>query len=340
MAEERTEAASPKKLREARRRGDVWRSRTLGTALALLAVGAVGGVIGESLLDAHVATFRLALDAAAGRAAGSPGALLEASLARTAAAVAPLLFALVVTGTLAAWAAGGPLFAPGAIAWRAERLDPVRGARRIVDPRRAIEMLQALVIVALVAYVGWATLRDGLHGVLALVERDALAALRAAGTMARTLLLRAGGAVLAVAVLDVVYQRWRWHRDQRMTRREVEREHREAHGDPHLQRERERVRRELAERSELAHAARATVLVAGGGVAVALHYDHEREDAVPEVLARARGELAVRMERAAGAAGVMIAPDAALARSLHELPAGAEIARHHYEPVAALLRGR
>ena len=144
--------------------------------------------------------------------------------------------------------------------------------------------------------------------------------------------------MLAGAVLDVVYQRWRWHRDQRMTRREVEREHREAHGEPHLLRERDRVRRELAERSEIEHAARATVVVAGGGVAIALRFDPEREDAVPEVLARGQGELATRMERAASDAGVAIAHDGALAHSLQDLPPGAPIAPQHYQPVASILR--
>lgn len=340
MAEERTEAATPKKLREARRRGEVWRSRTLGTALALLTAGALAGATGEALLEAHVATFELALDAAAGEVEASPGALLEAAVSEVAPALAPLLIALVVAGTLAAWVAGGPLFAPGALAWHAERLDPVSGARRLFDPRRAVELAQALALVALISAVAWATLREGLHGVLALSTRDAHAALRAAGTLVRTLLLRAGGVVLAVAVLDLVYQRWRWHRDQRMTRREVEREHREAHGDPHLRRERERVRRELAERSELEHAAHATLLVVGGGLAVALGFDREREDAVPEVLARGRDELASRMQRAAAEAGVEIAHDAALAHSLSELAPGSAIAERDYEPVAALLRAR
>ncbi|MDQ3037722.1 MAG: EscU/YscU/HrcU family type III secretion system export apparatus switch protein, partial [Myxococcota bacterium] len=80
MSDERTEPATPTKLRDARRRGEVWKSRDLSTALTLLAAAAVLGWTGGQILDAHVAMLQLAIDAAAGRVAASPAGVLEASV--------------------------------------------------------------------------------------------------------------------------------------------------------------------------------------------------------------------------------------------------------------------
>ncbi|UJR82866.1 EscU/YscU/HrcU family type III secretion system export apparatus switch protein [Sandaracinus amylolyticus] len=337
MSEERTEEATPKALRDARRRGDVWRSRELGVAIGLLTGAAVLGATGGAILDALVASFTLALDAAAGRIDAAPGAILEAAIATAAGAIAPLLVAIVVAGTLASLVQIGPLFAPDVVSWKLERLDPIAGARKLLRARTAVELVKLVALLALLTYVVLATLRDGWRGLAALVARDAHAALHAGGTLVETILLRAGLAVLAIAVLDVAYQRWRWLRDHRMTKREVEREHRESEGDPHLQRERERVRRELAMRSDSEAVASATVLVAGAGIAVALSFDRERDDAVPEIVARGRGELAARLLQIAHASDVPVRTEPGLAGALVAVPLGEPIPHAHYEAVAQLL---
>ncbi|AKF04532.1 EscU/YscU/HrcU family type III secretion system export apparatus switch protein [Sandaracinus amylolyticus] len=337
MADERTEEATPKKLRDARRRGDVWRSRELGVAIGLLAGAAVLGATGSAILEALVASFTLALDAAAGRLDAGPGAILEAALATAAGALAPLLIVVIVSGTLAALAQIGPLFAPDVVAWKLERLDPIAGARKLLSTRSAIELVKIALLLAIVTSVVLATLREGWRGVASLVARDAHAALSAGGSLVEALLLRTGAAVLAVALLDVVYQRWRWLRDHRMSQREIEREHRESDGDPHLQHERERVRRELAMASDLDAVASATVVIVGAGVAVALAFDRTREDAVPEVVARGRGELVARLVQVAHASEIPVRTEPALARALVTISRGEPIPARHYEAVAQLL---
>ena len=298
------------------------------------------GATGASIVEALGATFELAIDAAAGRVDASPGAVLEASLARVAAAVAPLLAVLVVVGTLASVAQVGPLFAPRALAFSPERLDPVAGARRLVSGARAVELLKALAIMVIVVAVAIVTMRDGLRGTLALGGRGALPTLEAAGTLVRALLLRTGGALLVVAVLDVLYQRWRWLRELRMTRREVEREHAAAEGSAHTRRERARVRDELRSHGALEGARHATLLVVSPGrLAVALRFDREREDTVPEVIAKGRDALAQRMVAVAREASVPIEEDDSVARALHDLAIGREIPASLYQAVAVALHG-
>jgi flagellar biosynthesis protein FlhB len=339
MSDERTEEASPKKLRDARRRGEVWKSRELGTAATLLAAGGVLGATGGAILDAHVASFHLALDAAAGRLAASPGAVLEASVTLAAQALAPLIGALVVLGALASLVQVGPLFAPEAIAWKLERLDPIAGAKNIFSQKRLIELAKTLLLIVLVGWIGVKTLGDGLRGTLALSGRDALPALEAGGALVRTLLLRVGGAMLVVAVLDVLYQRWRYLRDQRMSKDEVKREHKDAEGDPHVRQQREQLRHEIAQHGALENVRRADVLVVNPThLAIALRFDEEGEQAAPEVLAKGQDELARRMIEAAREAGVPVMRDVPLAHGLWALDVGEEIPETLYEAVAAVLQ--
>jgi type III secretion YscU/HrpY family protein len=338
MSGEKTEEPTPKRLRDARQRGEVWKSRELGSAVVLLGAAGVLGTSAASILDAHTATFRLAIDAA-GRPDAAPGAVLEASISLALGALAPLFAAMVVLAALSSLVQVGPLWAPEAIGWKPERLDPIQGAKNLFTQRRLVDLLKALIGIAVALIVAWITVRDGMRGTIALAGRDALAALRGGGDLARTLMLRVGMAMLALAVLDVVYQRWRWMRDQRMTKDEVKREHKEAEGDPHVKQQRERLRHEIAQHDTLEQVRRADVLVVNPThLAVALRFDEESEQAAPEVVAKGQDELARRMIDVAREAGVPVMQDVPLAHGLFSLDVGEEIPEALYEAVAAVLR--
>ena len=339
MSDERTEEPTPKRLAEARARGEVPRSRELGGALTLLGAAGILGATGADVLASLLSIFRLSIDAVAGRLATAPTALLEASVGTAAAAVAPLLGALVVLGALASFVQVGPLLAGEAIAWKPERLDPIAGAKNLFTQARLVELVKTAVVLSIVLAVAWSTLRDALHGTLALGASDAQAALTAGGEIVRRLLLRVGLAMLGVAVLDVVYQRWRWNRDHRMTKDEVKREHKESEGDPHVRQERERLRHEIAAHGALENVRRADVLVVNPThLAVALRFDEESDQSAPEVIAKGQDELARRMIAAAREAGVPVLRDVPLAQGLFELELGEEIPEALYEAVAAVLR--
>lgn len=338
MAEDKTEEPTPKRLREARARGQVPRSRELGTALLLLATGAALGTVGPAWSRAFRELLEPALAAARGEGELSPLAALEAGAARGAAESMPVLATLVAVAGLASFVQTGPLLATKALALDLSRLDPIAGARRMLGRDAWVELARSVLKVALIGWVVWGVLEDAAHGVIALVGRDAAAVLAATGTTLRALLFRAGGAMLAVAVADVLYQRWRHLRELRMTKQEVEREHEEAEGDPHAKAERDRVRREIAQH-DVAEAVRgaSVVVVNPTHLAVALRFDEEGDEGAPEVVAKGMDEQAARIRRLAEEAGVPIVRDVPLARGLYELELGQEIPEALYETVAAVL---
>jgi flagellar biosynthesis protein FlhB len=143
---------------------------------------------------------------------------------------------------------------------------------------------------------------------------------------------------LALGVADYLFV-WRRHaRGLRMTREEVRRESKESEGDPSHRAERKRLHREILEQRMVEEVRKADfVVVNPDHIAVALRYDRDG-DGAPIVVASGERLVADRIRQVARQAGVPIFRDVTLARSLHELPEGAEIPVALYEAVAEVLR--
>lgn len=338
MSGDKTEQPTEKKLRDARKKGQVGKSRELGTAAVVLAAAGALSFTATSMLDALRASFALVLQAIDGTATAPPGAMLEAVMGLGLRAVAPVLAAALVAGTLASFLQVGPMLALPAVAPQLSRIDPIAGAKNLLTKRQLVELLKSLGKLGIIGWVTYSTIRAGLRGVLSLTGRDAEAALSGAGALVSTMLFRVGGAIAVIAVLDVLYQRWQFRQEQRMSKDEVKREQKESDGDPQTKGERERLRREILEHGVLERVRTADVLVVNPThLAIALKYDEAADQEAPELLAKGMDELAKRMIRAAEDAGVPVLHDVPLARALFELDDGDEIPEALYEAVAAVL---
>lgn len=336
MASEKTEEATPKKLRDARKKGEVPKSRDLQNAFVLLAVaGALVGT-GQSARRSLEDAIRLSIRSIEENVSG-PRAL-EAVAALGMEAALPLLLAALVTGTAIGFLQVGGLLTFEPIQPKLERLDPIRGLKNLFSQKQLIELLKALLKIFIIGYVAYGVLEDAIRGVVGLPARDAAAAIDATGSVVSSLLFRVGGAALAIGTLDVLYQRWRHRQDQKMTKEEVKREYKDAEGDPHAKQSRERLHREIVEHDAVEQVRNADVLVVNPThLAVALKYDADENDA-PEVLARGQDGLAQRMIQAAREEGVPVFRDVPLAHALHELEVGEEIPDRLFEAVAAVLQ--
>lgn len=334
MSGSRTEEPTPRRLRDARRRGEIARSADLGAAAALAGGLAAIAVLGPGLVQGLARELRAALAlAAAGdvdpRAAAARAAALALGLAL------PLGGAALVSAALAgAWQAGFAL-APAALRPRAARLDPAAGLRRILAPaalaRAGLGLVKAAVLLA-VAAAWWRGAAPALAG---LARAPGAASLQHLGPLLAPLAGRLAAALAAIGLADLALERARHRRALRMTRDEVRREQREDEGDPGPRAERRRLHRALAEAAPIA---RATVVVVNPThVAVALRHDRAEGDA-PRVLAKGTGAAAARIRSAARRAGVPIVRDPPLARALHRLAEiGDEIPEELYDAAAALL---
>ena len=332
MSGARTERPTPKRLAEARQRGEVAVSRELTGAVALAAGLAALAASGSWWFGALAGEVRRGLVAALAPDPPAEAALLSSALAVMRLSALPALAAFAAAWTVGLLQTGGLLTA-APLAPRLERLDPIAGLGRLSSGARVAALglgaLKAALVLAL-ALSGWRTAAT----TLAQLPRAGSPG-RAAAALLWPLAWRLAGLLLLFGAADLLLVRWRHHRRLRMSRDEVRREAREAEGDPNRKAERRRLHRALAEAPPLL---RATCLVVNPThVAVALHHRRGAGEA-PRVLAKGIGAAAARLRARARRAGIPIVRDPPLARALHRLAeVGDEIPEELYDAAAALL---
>jgi flagellar biosynthetic protein FlhB len=337
MSAEKTEEPTDKKLLDARRRGEVPKSRELGAAFVLLACAGALASFGANVSAGLRALIVRAL-AEVARPTQEPVALLASCLGEGLALLAPLLLPMMLVGAVVAYVQVGPVFAFGRLVPKLERLDPVQAARRLFGMQGVVELLKALFVLGTLAFVAYRVLVDAIPVVASAAGATPSALHDAVGALVPSLLVRVGFAFLALGVADLFYQRFRHRRELRMTKDEVKREYRESEGDPNAKQARTRMHKELVEHATLEEVRRADVLVVNPThYAVALCFDREGEQEAPEVVAKGIDHLARRMIDAAREAGVPVVRDVPLAHALYELDLGDEIPEPLYEAVAAVL---
>jgi len=340
FAQERTEPATPKRREEARRKGQVARTAELGTALVLLAGFGVlsfwAARAGATLVNmtTHYLGDGVRLDPSA-------TAVQEMFVEMTlwAAAVAgPFLLAAVVAGLASQLVQVGFLATGEGLKPKLERINPVEGAKRIFSRWALINLLKALAKIVVVGYIAYGEVRRSLDVLPALAAVPLADAVRVVGDMVLRVGLNIGLALVVIAALDYLYQRFEYERSLRMTRQELKEELKELEGDPLLRSRIRRRQRELASRRMMQEVPKADVVITNPvHLAVALRYDAATMEA-PVVVAKGAGIVARRIKEIAEAHGVPIVEDVALARALYDgVELGQPIPVELYQAVADVL---
>lgn len=335
MTGEKTEKPTPKRLKQARKDGQVPRTPELGGWLGLLVATLAMG----PLVDRELRTLRAMLTAHL-RAAEDPSAasalqLLGAASTHVLLALVVLGSMVLVTGVAAALAQGGFFLSPKLVKPDAKKLDPVKGAKRVFGPRAAWEGAKMVLKSGVVAFLAYGALQGVMPLVGGLVPIEVV--LRAIGDEVSDLLLSVAGAGLVMAAVDYAVTRRRTGKQLRMSRDEVKREHKQSEGDP-LVKSAIRSRQLAAARNRMIHdVAEADVLLVNPThVAVALRYDPEH--GAPRVVARGAGVVAARIRERAAQEQVPTVRDVPLARALYRsCEVGQEIPRELWAAVAQVL---
>jgi type III secretion protein U len=334
MSGSRTEQPTPRRLREARRRGEIPVSHQLTAATSLLA--GVAALAATSPWLARVLAREMAASLA--QAVGSPGdawpALLRA-LTLFGRAALPLGAAVSLGALVAGTLQTRGLFSLETVRPRFDRLHVGKGLVRLVSGERLLATALETAKAATALSLAWRLVSSSVRDMAASPARDVSAMPRLLRAIVLKIALPLGAVLLAFGALELTLAVRRHRKRLMMSREEVARERREEEGDPRLDVERRRLHRALAAAVPLR---RATCLVVNPThVAVALHHARGAEDA-PVVVAKGMGDAAARLRVGARRAGVPIVHDAALARALFRLAeVGDEIPEELYEAAAAIL---
>ena len=329
---DKTEQPTPKRLRDARKKGDVAKSRdvtataTLLVWLLVLVFGA--GFAGSRIMSLFDAGFTMV-------ARNQPFAMSAGALGWHAVTVGLLITAIALvpaaaTGMLSEFLQAGGVFTTEKLKPTLDKMNPVEGIKKMFSLDNLVELLKTLAKVMLIVFVVWLIARGSLADILdktgpllqPAAETDGRAAAAAVlsftGQLLRSTLLWTFGIFLMVAVLDMAWQHHSYIKKMRMSLRDIRDEHKENEGDPLVKSSRRQLHEEWANQNAVGAARGANVLVVNPThIAIAIDYDPETCP-VPVMTAKGEGPLAQIMREAAEEAGVPIVRYVEVARSLFE----------------------
>lgn len=331
-AADRSEAATPRRLEQARQEGQValsreavgWAGLAAGVLAAVLALPVFGTELMRGLRATLARTHELGMAEAATALAWLAGMV-----------VLPVAAAVAVGATLATLLQTRGLVSAKPLAPRLDKLNPWAGLTRLLGTESLVELGRTLAKLALVGAALWMAAGD-LAGLQAALHQPPGALPALAGAAALRLMLAALLAFAGLALLDLLWVRLRHARQLRMSRQDLREEAKESEGDPALKARRRQMRQAQGRRRMMAAVPRAAVVVTNPEhYAVALAYGGAA--AAPTVVAKGVDAMAARIRAAAEEAGVPLVANPPLARALWRLPLDAEIPPEHYQAVAEII---
>ncbi|HEX4171778.1 MAG TPA: flagellar type III secretion system protein FlhB [Acetobacteraceae bacterium] len=333
--EDRSEAATPRRLQKAREQGQVPVSRELTTFAGLAAVGLLMVMTGPQAVHGLALRLSIFLARAHDLRPGLPVArLVGEAWALTA---APFVLAALAAGVAAVLLQTRFLLSTQGLRPNFSRISPRAGLGRILSPESAIEAGKSLAKVVVLGVVLWRVLLGDLPGLLSAPFGEPAQILdRAAGPVLHILFVVLA-AQAGIAALDYFWVALRHSRNMRMSRHDIQEEQKETEGDPRLRARLRQIRTLRARKRMLAAVQKATVVVTNPThYAVALAYDRAKH-AAPRVVAKGVDFLAARIREEAEANRVPVVANPPLARALYRVEVDANIPAEHYQAVAEII---
>jgi flagellar biosynthetic protein FlhB len=340
QSDDRTEQPSSKRLEDARRRGQVPRSRELSMMAVTLGGAAVLWAGRPYFAEGLQAMMErgLTLSRATLLDPTSMTALLGAGINGGLRLVAPLFVACLVASVVGSIALGGFSFSFESLLPKFEKLDPLKGFKRIFGWHGVVELAKSLLKFLLVATVAYFLLSYLARDFLALGTLTLEAALARAAWLTGVSLVGLSATLVVIAAIDAPFQYWQHRRQLKMTKQEAKDEQRETEGRPEVRSRLRQLQRQIAQRRMMADVPKADLVAMNPThYAVALKYDAAKMKA-PRVVAKGADLIAFNIRRVAEQNGVPIFEHPEFTRALYfTSEIGEEVSQRLYVAVAQVL---
>jgi flagellar biosynthesis protein FlhB len=339
---DKTEKPTPKKLKEARDKGQIPKSSDLTQAALFLVAGAMLSGWGPSLLEQLKKFMIDSFDAKL--LSGPLDGLLFAQRISDAGLkflllMIPFLASLMVAAIAVNFAqTQGLLFSPAALSPKFSKLNPVAALQSMfLKPKAYIELVKTLLKFVIIAWLAYSTLMPELRDLI-LSSRIGMSEVASFAPMLLfKLLFKVGGAFLVFGAADFAIQKKLYMNELMMSKEEIKQEYKEQEGDPHLKGERKHLQRKLLQEAAAKRVPEAkAVIVNPTHIAVAIEYDEQIMNA-PRLAAKGQLQMAKRIVEIAKKHQVPVIRNIPLARSLFTLELDQEVPEDLYEAVAEIL---
>ncbi len=340
---EKTEEATPKKLDDARKEGQVARSQELVTAFSLIALFGSLKIFMTFLVNNFVDSFKLIYNSIETYSDGiferNFGAMyLNEAMKRVMLIALPMLAVSFVVGFAVnvfqvQWKPTAKPLQP-----KFSKLNPINGFKRMFSLDKLVELLKALIKIGVVGYLAYSTFRDKVGIVSLVYGLELFQAVILIGNEVINFGLKVSAVFLVVGVADYIYQKFKFAKDMRMTKQEIKEEFKQTEGDPKIKGQIRQKMREAAQRRMMQKLPEADVVITNPThLACAIKYDREMSEA-PVLIAKGADFLAQRIKEKAREYYIPIVENKPLARMLyHNVELDEEIPEELYQMTAEVL---
>ena len=317
--QDKTEQATPYKLREARKQGQVAKSVEWNSFLMIFLLFAVFIFLAEKMiadfLKLNVAIFsnaqQLQLDI--------PGFIswIENVISGFFTVLGPMFFAIVVVAVVMNLIQTGPIFSVFPLKPDIKRINPVEGFKRVFSKKMIFDLVKTIIKLIVFSAIVYLVLSGLLPSLIKMMQVNPDSYARLILKYSENIIAALLGAIFIIALLDLIYTRWEFSKKMMMSRREMKDEIKKREGDPQIRSKIKEVQREAAKRTaSINRVSDADVLITNPThLAVAIRYKRHESHA-PEVIAKGAGELAEKMKKVARKKHIPILENKPLARKL------------------------
>ncbi len=343
---EKTEPATDKKRNDARKEGQVAKSKELTSAISLfllfLVLKIFIGSLGQSFLDIFAKTYERIPEITVffdGRIIARDFAnIMNSTIIDILLMLMPFLaaafaVAFIVDLVQVKWKPTAKPLQP-----KFNKLNPVNGFKRLFGVDKLIELLKSLLKLLIIGYMAYSTLKDEAAQLFLLYDMELTGALKLFGDIVLNMSIKISAVYLIIGIVDYVYQRHKFNEDLKMTKQEVKDEWKNAEGDPAIKGKQRQRMQEASRRRMMQEIPSADVVITNPThFAVAVKYDPEVAPA-PYVIAKGEDFLAAKIKEEAAKYEIDIVENKPLARMLYyNVDLGAMIPQELYSTVAEML---
>ncbi|WP_066507355.1 flagellar biosynthesis protein FlhB [Abyssisolibacter fermentans] len=341
-SEEKTEKPTPKKLSDARKKGQVFKSRELNSVVILAVLFVTLNMCSKSIGDILQRFSKLIFEdyileknALAVDDIRKLFLMVIMVIGRT---VGPLLAVAFIMGLIVNYLQVGFLFTFEPLKPKLSRINPLEGFKRILSVKSIVELIKANVKIFLVGYVVFKYVKGEIVNLYKICDMSINNIINYIGSITFGLAIRAVGVLLILAVLDYIYQKWDYHKNLKMTKQEIKEENKQMEGNPQIKSKIKEKQRQIAMRRMMQDVPKADVIITNPThFAIAIKYDKTMYDA-PYVLAKGKDLVAQKIKEVAGDNSIPLVENRPLARSLYKsVEIGQIIPEDLYHAVAEVL---
>lgn len=339
---DKTEKATPKKRKEARKKGQVLQSREITSAMVLMFVFVTLRIYGGTIYKL-IADFmkKVLLEYSQMDDLYMPDILMRVfvdTVTLMLKCVGPILAVALIAGVIVNYAQVGFLFTLETLSPKFSRINPWSGMKRIFSMHGVVELLKSILKVAVIGYVAYAYLNGEAATVLKMMDMDVISIASYIGITALNVAIRVCVALIILGVADYGYQWWEYEKNLKMSKQEIKEEYKQMEGNPEIKGKIKQKQRQMSMRRMMQEVPKADVIITNPThYACAVKYDAKESDA-PMLIAKGQDYIALRMKDIAREHKVEIVENKPLARTLYDtVEVGKPIPPELYQAVAEVL---